>query len=253
MTDESRCVIVTGAAAGIGQASALRLLSDGFAVAAVDRDADGLGRLESESVRYADRFRAIAFDLCRPYEALVAVVERIREWRGVYGLLNCAGVSSVGDARMTTYEAWNEVIESNLTVPFRLCRILLPEMMAARSGVIINVSSVAGLVGLEKRAAYCAAKTAVLGLTRAIAVDYGRGGIRANAICPGAVETPRIDAMIADEDDRTAARARLAAQQLDGRMGSATEVAALVGRLFSDDFRFVNGAAIAIDGGLTAR
>jgi NAD(P)-dependent dehydrogenase (short-subunit alcohol dehydrogenase family) len=247
--------MVTGAGAGIGRASALQFLREGISVAAVDRNRVKLEQLASDasSHSYDADLNIFVFDLCASVEETERLVERIESWRSVAGLVNCAGVSDVGGVQDTTLTSWGQIIDSNLGIPYRLSRILVPKMIESGSGVLLYMSSVAGLVGIPKRAAYCSAKAGLLGLTRSIAVDYAHLGIRANAICPGVVDTPRIAAMIAKEEkDETAARQRLAEQQLDGKMGSPQEVASLVVRLFDESFRGVNGSAIVVDGGLTA-
>jgi NAD(P)-dependent dehydrogenase (short-subunit alcohol dehydrogenase family) len=167
-------------------------------------------------------------------------------------LANIAGIGVAATVLETTDEDWDRTIAVNLTAIFRTCRATLPHMLAARSGVIINVASVAGLVGVAQRAAYCASKAGIIGLTRAIAADHARDGIRANAVCPGTVETEWIDKILARAEDREAARRTMAERQLDGRMGRPGEVAAAIAFLASDDGRFFNGAAVVMDGGMTA-
>jgi NAD(P)-dependent dehydrogenase (short-subunit alcohol dehydrogenase family) len=125
-------------------------------------------------------------------------------------------------------------------------------MLEAGHGLIVNVSSIAGIVGLRNRAAYCASKHGVIGLTRAIAADYAHEGIRCNAICPGTVDTEWIGKILADADDPESTRRAMEQRQLDGRMGSPDEVAAGIAFLASADGRFVNGAAFVMDGGMTA-
>lgn len=123
---------------------------------------------------------------------------------------------------------------------------------SAGGGTVVNVASVAGIVGVKNRAAYCASKAGVIGLTRSIAADYAPAGIRANAICPGTVETEWVDKILASDPDPKAARAAMEARQLDGRMGTPEEVAAGIAFLAGHDGRFVNGSAFVMDGGMTA-
>jgi NAD(P)-dependent dehydrogenase (short-subunit alcohol dehydrogenase family) len=116
----------------------------------------------------------------------------------------------------------------------------------------VNIASIAGLVGLKRRAAYCASKAAVIGLTRAIAVDYAAVGVRCNAIAPGTVSSPWIEKIIADSPDPESVRAAMAARQLDGVMGTPEEVAGAVSFLFGPSGRFANGSVLVLDGGVTA-
>jgi NAD(P)-dependent dehydrogenase (short-subunit alcohol dehydrogenase family) len=133
-----------------------------------------------------------------------------------------------------------------------MCQLVLPGMLARGHGVIVNIASAGALVGLKRRVAYCASKAGVLGLTRALAADHAAQGIRAFAVCPGTVDTPWIDRMVQDEDDPVAVRQRMQMRQLDGRLGSPEEVADWIDFAASDRGRFLNGAALVIDGGLTA-
>ena len=133
---------------------------------------------------------------------------------------------------------------------FHTCRAVLPAMLDAGHGLIVNVSSIAGVVGLKNRLAYCASKHGVVGLTRAIAADYAHLGIRCNAICPGTLD--RMDPERSSRAIRRADAQQMEARQLDGRMGTPEEVAAGIAFLASDEARFVNGSAFMMDGGMSA-
>ena len=131
-------------------------------------------------------------------------------------------------------------------------RAILPLMLDAGSGVIVNVASVAGVVGMTARAAYCASKAGLIGLTRAVAADYASLGVRCVAVCPGTVETEWVDRIIAGESDPAATRQRMSGRQLDGRMGTPEEIAATIAFIASPGGGFFNGAAVVVDGGMTA-
>jgi NAD(P)-dependent dehydrogenase (short-subunit alcohol dehydrogenase family) len=145
------------------------------------------------------------------------------------------------------------VLDVNLGGIYRMCRAVLPSMIDAGGGVVVNIASVAGLVGVTNRAVYCASKAGVVGLTKAIAVDHAPQGIRAVAICPGTVATEWIAKILADAPDPVAARKAMEDRQLDGRLGSPEEVAAAISLVCSPEGRFFNGTALVMDGGLTAR
>lgn len=240
--------IVTGAASGIGFAVTRQLLADGWRVAAVDLDAEGLARTR----QLAPEPLTHALDV-RDDAAFRAFTATVGDRLGAPSLLvNVAGIGVAAAVTETSDADWDRIIGVNLTAVFQTCRTVLPPMLDAGHGIIVNVSSVAGMVGVRNRAAYCASKAGVLGLTRSIAVDYAHRGIRANAICPGTVRTEWIDKILAGAPDSEATRKAMEERQLDGRMGTPEEVAAGIAFLASPQARFVNGSAFVMDGGMTA-
>lgn len=250
MEGARRTALVTGGASGIGFATLQRLLRDGYAVATIDADSPGLDRVralapEGDVLAYEADLR----DAAANGEAIDDVIGR---WGRLHVLVNNAGIGVAASTVDTSLEDWDAIVGVNLTATFTMCRHVLPQMIDAGGGAIVNVSSVAGVVGVRNRAAYCASKAGVVGLTRAIAVDHAAQGIRANAICPGTVETEWIDKILANAEDPAALRAQMASRQLDGRMGSPEEVAAGIAFLASEEARFVNGTAFVIDGGMSA-
>ena len=250
MTESTRVAIVTGAASGIGFATAKRLASDGWHLALVDVDEARLA--EKAATIGADASTAYPFDLLEAAR-FSEIVARVTDDLGPQSLLvNDAGVGVAAPLLETDPADWDRIIAINLTAMFHTCRAVLPQMLEAGHGVIVNVASIAGVVGIKNRLAYTASKHGVVGLTRAIAADYAHLGIRCNAICPGTVETEWIGKILSDAPDPEATRAQMAARQLDGRMGTPDEVAAGIAFLASDDARFVNGAAFMMDGGVTA-
>ena len=247
-----RVAVVTGAASGIGRATAVRLAEDGYVVAVMDLDLDGL----AETRRRIEDKGGRAFEYCVDLRDPLDVGSVAREVAVALGapelLVNVAGIGLAATVMETSDEDWDRVLSVNLTGPFLTTRAILPLMLDRGSGVIVNIASVGGQVGLARRAAYCASKAGLVGLTKAVAVDHAKEGIRCVAICPGTVESEWIAKIIADAPDEEAARAAMAARQLDGRMGSPAEIAALVAFVASADGRFINGAALIADGGLTA-
>lgn len=244
--------LVTGAASGIGRSTALHLARDGYDLALLDIDQPGL----SETKRTIEGARGVAstfrVDVCDAHELGVVVREVLTTMGSPELLVNVAGIGIAATVLDTSDQEWARVIATNLTGPFLLTRALLPLMLDRGSGVIINVASVAGTVGVKARAAYCASKAGLIGLTRAVAADHGANGIRCIAVCPGTVETEWVDRIIDSlpEPDRT--REQMAARQLDGRMGTPDEVAATIAFIASPGGRFFNGAAVVVDGGMTA-
>lgn len=248
----SSVAVVTGAASGIGRATALRLAHDGYEVAMMDLDAAGLAETRTQIQEAGGRAHQFPVDLCDP----LGVGSVTREIAVTVGapqvLVNVAGIGVAATVLETSDEDWNRVLAVNLTGPFLTIRATMPLMLDRGSGVIVNIASVGGQVGLASRAAYCASKAGLVGLTRAVAVDHAREGIRCVAICPGTVETEWIGKILANAPDPVAAREAMAARQLDGRMGSPAEVAAMVAFVAGPDGRFINGAALVLDGGMTA-
>jgi NAD(P)-dependent dehydrogenase (short-subunit alcohol dehydrogenase family) len=248
----SNVAVVTGAASGIGRATALRLARDGYEIAMMDLDAGGLAETRAQVQQTGGRAHAFPVDVCDPL-SVGSVTRKIAVTVGPpQVLVNVAGIGVAATVLETSDEDWNRVLAVNLTGPFLTIRATLPLMLDRGSGVVVNVASVAGQVGLARRAAYCASKAGLVGLTRAVAVDHAGGGIRCVAICPGTVETEWIAKIIADAPDPAAVRQTMAERQLDGRMGSPDEVAAMVAFVASADGRFINGTALVLDGGMTA-
>ncbi|WP_331386173.1 SDR family oxidoreductase [Sphingomonas sp. Ant H11] len=167
-------------------------------------------------------------------------------------LINCAGYVDSGDLLSVTERGLDLSFDLNVRATIRMTQAVLPAMLEAGRGVIVNIGSVAGaLIGVPNRLAYCASKAAVAGLTRSIALDYVGKGIRCNAICPGTVQSPSLDERLEATGDADAARAAFIARQPMGRIGTAEEIAALALYLASDESAYITGSAIAIDGGWT--
>lgn len=250
---QGKIALVTGAGSGIGQAIALLFAREGARVIAVDVNNAGL---QETSRKMAERdLVAEAMLLNVTDEAMVkAVVEQVLErFERVDLLLNIAGVGSTQTAVDTGLETWEWVFAVNVRGTFLLSKYFLPSMIQQGHGVIINMASVAGMVGLPNRAAYCASKAAVIGLTRAMAIDHVKQGIRVNAICPGTVDSPWVGQLLAAADDADQARQNLVARQPMGRLGQPDEIAEAALYLASDAASFVTGTTLTIDGGLTAQ
>ncbi|MDA3628882.1 SDR family oxidoreductase [Saccharopolyspora sp. WRP15-2] len=246
-----RTAIVTGAGSGIGYATSIALATEGYRVVAVDISSSGTERAAQAVAEAGSEALPVALDV-RDADAFEAAVDSAEQhFGGTPQLLaNIAGIGIAATVTETSREGWDAVLGVNLTALFETCRIVLPRMVAAGGGCIVNVSSVAGVVGVRNRAAYCASKAGVIGLTRSIAVDYADQGIRANAICPGTVDSEWIGKILADAPDPDAAREAMEQRQLDGRMGTPEEVAE--GIAFLAKSRFANGSAFVMDGGMTA-
>ena len=230
---------MTGAASGIGRATALHLARDGYDLALLDIDDAGLGETRAAIEGTGGVASTFRVDVCDPHGLGVTVRQVMTTMGSPALLVNVAGIGVAATVLDTSDEDWGRVIGTNLTGPFLLTRAVLPLMLDRGSGVIINVASVAGTVGIRARAAYCASKAGLIGLTRAVAADHAADGIRCIAVCPGRVEHAQ-------------AREQPAARQLDGRTGTPEEVAATIAFIASPGGRSFNGAAVVVDGGMTA-
>jgi NAD(P)-dependent dehydrogenase (short-subunit alcohol dehydrogenase family) len=243
--------LITGAGSGIGRASALRFAAEGASVAVADIDLDAAVDTVHAIEASAGVARAFEVDVTDPdrCEALAAgVVDRFGR---IDVLFNNAGIAGIGTLHETSVDLWDRVMAVNVRGVFLVARAVLPAMLAARRGSIINMSSTIAEIGLANRASYAASKGAVLSLTRQMQADYASFGIRVNALLPGTIHTPFVDRYLADSyDDPVAGLEALRKRQLTGDLGRPEDVAAAALFLASDESRFVLGSAFFVDGGV---
>lgn len=245
---EQRVAVVTGAASGIGFACAERFAAEGATVVGIDRNAcDGWG--EVEVLAPATRFHTV--DVTDAADLNGVVASAARAFGRIDILVTAAGVADAGPVHGLDESAWDRVIDVNLKGTYLSAKAVLPTMMAQRGGSIVTIASVEGLVGTEGGSAYNASKGGVVLLTRNLAIDYGRLGIRCNAICPGFIDTPLFRSVM-DHDFMADVKADIRRETKLGRFGQPEEIAAVACFLASDDASFVTGQAIAVDGGYTA-
>ena len=238
-----KIVIVTGAASGIGRASALRLAREGASVACLDVDREAL---EETAKQIADgRGLAIPCDVSQESAVQSAVDQVVARFGRIDVLCNIAGILRSDRSHELSLENWNRVLSVNLTGTFLMCRAALPHLLTAR-GAIVNMSSTAALGAHPWMAAYAASKGGVISLTRALAVEYVKQGVRVNAICPGGVKTPIHNAFHLPKDVDYDLLKR--ALPYNG-FAEPDEVAGVVAFLGSKDASYLNGVEIRVDGG----
>jgi NAD(P)-dependent dehydrogenase (short-subunit alcohol dehydrogenase family) len=247
---DRKVALITGGSAGIGKAIAVAFAKEGAAVVVTGRRKDLLEQVVVEIDRSGGRAVAVAGSVTDEVHVRSAVAQSIRAFGTLNILVNNAAVGAFGKLLHETDDAtWDEQLLVNLTGVFRMTRAAIPEMLQRGGGTIVNISSVAGLVGFPFSAAYSTTKGGLNAFTRCVAMDYAKQGIRCNAVCPGLVDTPMAADLILNPERISQV---MQAYPL-GRPGKPEEVAKLVLYLASDESAWVTGSIYTIDGGLTAQ
>jgi 2,3-dihydro-2,3-dihydroxybenzoate dehydrogenase len=249
----AKTALVTGATSGIGRATAQRLARDGTRVLVVGRNRARAEACVEAIVTAGGEARSLLGDVTDPEFCTTAVRTAVDAFGRLDVLTNIAGIIRRGDVPATSDENWNETMTANVDSVFFMSRAAISVMRTGGGGSIVNLASTVGLVGGAGLAAYCASKGAVIQLTRAMALDHAGEGIRVNAVCPGAVDTPMLVSEHADGVTPEAVHARNIAAIPQGRIPRAEEIAELIAFLASDASHHITGTAIPIDGGYTAR
>jgi NAD(P)-dependent dehydrogenase (short-subunit alcohol dehydrogenase family) len=240
---ENKTALITGAASGIGAAIAEVFAHAGASVWIADRD-EANGRAVAE--RIGGQF--VSLDVADEANCALAA----KKVGKLEILANVAGIGHVGSLPNTTAPDLDRLHAVNVRGVFNCCKAFVPAMLERKSGSVINMASIAGVVAVRERLAYTTTKFAVVGMTKALALDHSHTGVRFNCICPGRVETPFVLARLKEYPDPEAAYRDMASTQLNGRMAKPEEVAAAALYLASDESAMVTGSALMIDGGWSA-
>ncbi|MBI3782910.1 MAG: SDR family oxidoreductase [Deltaproteobacteria bacterium] len=242
---DGKVALVTGAASGIGRATAQRLVSEGASVLCCDVNEAGLQET-LQSLAVEGRASAQICDVSDVAAARTAVAAAVQRYGGLDVLCNVAGIGRFQHTAEVTPEEWGRTLAINLSGTFYLCQAALPHLLERR-GAIVNIASSAGLIGQAYSAAYCASKGGVVQLTKALAVEFARKGLRVNCVCPGGIMTPLLGGFRPPPGAEIDLVTRL---KLVEEKAEPSEVAGAVAYLASEEARYVNGAVLSIDAGM---
>ena len=250
---KNKVVLITGAGSGIGQAAALAFAREGAKVAVADISPKAADETVALIKKARGKGAPLAGDVSRAEDCERMVSGTVKLLGGLDILCNNAGIGVAGNAVTTSEQQFDDIFRVNVKGTFLLSKETLTKVfLPKKKGVIVNTASTAGLRGIFDRCAYTASKHAIVGLTRAMAVDHVKDGVRVNCICPGTTMTPWIDKRLKEAADPKAALATLVARQPMGRLGTPEEMAAGILYLASDEAAFATGTALIVDGGYCA-
>ncbi|OGR89790.1 MAG: hypothetical protein A3J74_09740 [Elusimicrobia bacterium RIFCSPHIGHO2_02_FULL_57_9] len=245
---EGKVALITGGGSGIGKAAALALVREGAKVALFGRRAEPLRATAEEIRKSGGEASPITGSVANDKDVINAVDKTVEIYGKIDILINNAGVGLVGPLlHQTTNDDWKLIVGTNLEGAYRVTRAVIPHFLHNNGGVIVNVSSTAGMIGLPGASLYCISKAGMIHFTKTVALEYAKQGIRANCVCPAAVDTDFLAPLISDEK----AKEWLYSIHPMGRIGKPEEVAKAILYLVSDDTAWVTGSVLTMDGGQT--
>jgi meso-butanediol dehydrogenase / (S,S)-butanediol dehydrogenase / diacetyl reductase len=247
---DNKVALVTGGAMGIGAGIAQKFSESGAAVVIFDVNGEMALRM-AEKLRAAGRALAIQGDVTNEDQVKAAVEQTVAEFGSLDVLINNAGIDVEGPAVAMSASVWDRTLDVNLKGAFLCAKHAIPRMRG-RGGAIVNISSVRAFVSYEGNAAYDASKAGMLGLTRALALEHGRDGIRVNAVCPGYISTPMTDDWLKAQPDPAATLKQVLSIHPLGRMGTPLDIAEAALFLASDAASFISGTYLVVDGAMSA-
>lgn len=253
MRFQDKVAVVTGASQGIGRITAVGFAREGAAVAVVDIDREQGESAAKEIEAKGGEAICIPTDVSKAHEVSTMVDQVMGHWGRLDVLVNNAGIYVQGDAAESPLEDWERILAVNLTGPFLCTKYAIPAMTKHGGGVIINIASEAGLVGIKNQVAYNVSKGGVVALTRSCAVDLAQRGIRVNSVCPGTTDTPLVQEAVSRGPNPDEARRQLEEIRPLKRLGTPAEIASAILYLASDEAGYATGSIFSIDGGFTAQ
>jgi len=249
----NKVAVITGAGSGIGRTTALLFSEEGAKVAIVEIDKErGQDTVDMIRGKGQEAF-LVPTDITDPSQVKSMVRKVIEAYQKINILVNNAGLYVQGDVIRTNEEQWDKIMAVNLRAAFLCCKYCIPRMIESKGGVVINVSSEAGIVAIKNQVAYNTSKAGLISLTKSIALDFASQNIRANCVCPGTTQTPLVASSLAKQADPERARQKLEKVRPANRLGKPEEIAYGILYLASDESLYATGAVLSVDGGYTAQ